>query len=374
MSSFLFGACSADGKTLEQLQTEDCPPECQSLYDDVLSKCTPGVDKYQNSTGGAFNDYIYQEAVLYHEEGRKWSSCNYGYTPTACEKAVRDLEVARRPEENWSPTFDGGPRPVPAVCVNDDDVTDEPCSDECKAYIDTVVQACDADPNAMFAPDGTFSDDDHQRIAWESPKALENMGLEPSSFSTYLTMPETCWDYYTESAAAVNPNFGVDDGLLPPFGSQACQEETAVLDANEELENISNGLLFAALFTECDFEDPMNSGGCDISFSDAELSDYKAACEKGGGKLLTFDYSSSCAESNNVESNTVVDNFPVCIGSSCDAKEACDIVGAPEFDEDPSCTNKVTDCRTTSSSSYLSVLNSALISSAAAVFLLQALL
>jgi len=348
------GPCSIDSTySLELLETEACPTECQSLYDAVLGNCTPGIDVYYEVEG--YTD-VYQEAVLYHYQGSKWKSCNYGYEPTACDEAFGDLKVAILSDAYW---FESAPRSVPAVCaVNEGAAADEPCSSDCKIYIDAVVQACDANPDAMFAPSSEyFEEENHQRIAWESPRAVQFKEINSPAMS------ESCWMYYTDSAAAVNPKFGTDDNI-PPFGSEACQSETKSLN-RFELGEIYLALILDKTSTSCLNDD---FSGCDISFSDAELSDYQAACEKAGGQILTFDFSMmSCVDVG----DSFYGNLPVCVGKSCDGKEVCEVAAdheAKSLYDDPACTT--TTCRASSSARLGRVLGSTCVGM---VFLLWAL-
>jgi len=345
-SWMMSGPCSIPSNyTLEQLETEACPRECQALYDAFLGNCTPGVDRYFEFEGEEEEDsywFLYQEAVLYHVEGSKWKSCNYGYEPTACDKAFDDLKVAQIGEDSWSESV---PRSVPAVCADtdaytDDDGVDEtPCSSDCKTYIDAVVQACDANPDAMFAPDSLwFEEKNHQRIPWESPKAVQFLDFNSPQMS------ESCFLYYTDSAAAVNPNFGTrpDDDSTPPFGSEACQSET------KSINRFDLDLLLRDLaddnFSESCLDDDISSV-CDISFPDAELFDYQVACEKEGGQILTFDISWLCDD----EGDYFYNNFPTCVGKSCDGKEVCQVAADQEVQAwnsgCDSCNITTTNCR-----------------------------
>jgi hypothetical protein len=340
------GPCSiADSTTLEQLETEICPVECQSLYDAVLDNCTPGIDVYQSFE---VEDYInvYQEAVLYHLQGYNWKSCNYGYQPTACDEALDNLKVSILSNSDW---YHSAPRPVPAACavVWDDagyvaNDADEPCAADCKIYIDAVVQACDANPDATFAPDSFyFMEENHQRIPWESPRAVQFREINTPPMS------ESCFMYYTDAAAAINPKFGTEDSM-PPFGSEACQNESKSLN-RFELGNIYRALLLDSL-PSCLVDDLQSSERCDVNVTDAALSDYQTACEKAGGKMLTFDLSlMSCFG----VADSFYRNLPTCVGKSCDDQDVCEAAADHEGKalggdpDDPAC-NTTTTCRTSS--------------------------
>lgn len=341
------GPCSINSTySVELLETEACPAECQSLYDAVLGNCTPGIDLYYEDEEYS---YLYQEAVLYHDQGSKWKSCNYGYEPTACDEAFGDLNVALFSGVDW---FASSPRSVPAACaVNDGAAADEPCSSDCKVYIDAVVQACDANPDAMFAPSSFyFLEENHQRIAWESPRAVQFREINSPPIS------QSCWMYYTDSAAAVNPKFGTDDSI-PPFGSEACQRESRSIN-RFELGDILFAVLDDKTFSPGCLDDDVSTD-CDISFSDAELSDYQAACEKMGGQILKFNASTSCVEEGDSIGDSFYSNFPVCVGKSCDGNEVCEVVAEQEAKSlyGDSCT-ATTSCRESSSARHGRVLGS----------------
>jgi len=137
------------------------------------------------------------------------------------------------------------------------------------------------------------------------------------------------------------------------------------------------GEIYLALFVDKEFSpsclDDDISERCDISFSDAELSDYQAACEKAGGKMLTFDFSVvSCVD----EGDSFYGNLPLCVGKSCDDKEVCEAAADHEaktiFGDSASCTT-TTSCRASSSARLGRVLGSSSTISVGVAFLLWVL-
>ena len=328
------GACSFD-----VLETDACPEECQALLDDVLSNCTPG-DEVGDYNG--FLTYSYTDVLLYNlYKFRHEQICNYGYTPTECDKALQDLQVARTPDADWlESSVTEVPRPVPAVC-EDESYAGAPCPSECKVYIDAVVLLCDANVNATFAPPTDYFSLHEPVIVpveWKSASSMELFGFKRLAFDPFSDNPllDSCWGYYTDAAAAVNPNFESD--LVPEFGSEACQTDTNYLLTDDKLFSIFDDLIEGnAAASACLFSETLES--CVFDFSELELSNYTEACKKVGGRLITFDYSEKC---EHLSSSGL--NYPACVGSSCAATEACSYIAAQLTGEGRLCGVNVTNC------------------------------
>jgi hypothetical protein len=185
-----FGACDTNGATLDQIQTDPCPAECQATYDAVLESCQQGVDAYLGTE-------IFEEALLFHDQGPfsffpHWKSCDYGYEPTECDLAIGALDQSR---------FNLFGTSMSTVCVKDNGENEDQCSPECTALVDAVVEACDKSANAQFAPSAGFLSETYRQIPWESPKAMEYMGYNPNIFDIIGTLSSKCWNVYATGAA-----------------------------------------------------------------------------------------------------------------------------------------------------------------------------
>ena len=139
------GACSTAGLTVEDLDRGACPKACQELYDGVIAECEPLVSTYSTVLDVP---WTYKAAMLYHEEGHKWSGCDYGYAPSGCDVAYGALAQSRL-EASWEP------RRIPGDCLAS--ANEASCSSECVARLDAVARSCAFDARATFAPDCCFS-------------------------------------------------------------------------------------------------------------------------------------------------------------------------------------------------------------------------
>ena len=349
-----YGPCEVDHNNVG---TEACPESCQARYDAVNAKCTPGVDTYIR-VGETLSSEKYQVATLYHEEGYKWASCDYGYKPTTCDVAIRRLDSARTGEDDW---FGNGPRPTPPVCEHTDASSAQTCPETCRLYIDGVVEQCDAISNAKYSPPVTALRRGGTSQRWESPKSLEDMGFGTSSIFSDNRLSDPCWEYYTVSAAAVNSNFSDEPSsefgslgseLVPPgfdqFGSNKCQQEMSAMFNDANLQIQFSSLLLANAFADCDF---LSDSGCGVDFTDVELVSFKGLCEEAGGKVLTYDFSEECpVDDDNAGRLSLGTNIPFCVGSSCIVDEACSAVAEFELAlfnsgyTTSECTPKVSNC------------------------------
>jgi hypothetical protein len=200
MDNDVNGACDTNGATVDQIQTDPCPAECQATYDAVIESCQPGVDVY---LGTQSQGLIFEESLLFHEQGPfsffpHWKSCDYGYEPTECDLAIDALDQSRFNLFGTSP----------AVCEKDNGENEDQCSPECTALIRAVVEACDKSANAQFAPGGGFLGETFRQIPWESPKAMNFMGYNPNEFDFIGTLTFKCWDVYAKGAAGGGSSSG----------------------------------------------------------------------------------------------------------------------------------------------------------------------
>jgi len=191
------GSCLTFGLTVEELQTEECPSECQALYDIVMESCQPGVDIYEDYGNSDSEGLPYQEATIYHGQLHfKREQCNYFYEPTSCDIAYKNLQYNTDPDSSSLITPDA---PAP-VCMYEDN--QDACSSECIAFIDNVLSSCTA--AAEYAPNTGFLSTLSTRIAWEGSKSLGELGFNPTTTDLLGRSPlsEVCWDYYTAKAPA----------------------------------------------------------------------------------------------------------------------------------------------------------------------------
>jgi len=177
--------CSTDDFTIDQLLAQECPSECQALYDHVVASCRPGIDSYFNPMYDSLNPK-YGEALVYHEQGDKWRpQCDYGYEPTTCDIALKQLRLSAVPDFGLEPV-------IPTVCLSDDNQNS--CKPECLEVIDSVVSECDT--TAEFSPDCCYLEKTNTRIAFEGRNTLKTLGLSGSLYS----LSDICWTYYESMA------------------------------------------------------------------------------------------------------------------------------------------------------------------------------
>ena len=121
-----------------------------------------------------------------------WKSCDYGYTPTACDEALGALDRSRFPEDLWAGVIDAAP-----VCEKEANA--DACSPECTNLIDAVVEHCDTPaPGAKFAPNVGYLDETHTLIDWKYPKSMQWLGFDPNKFDILgmYTLSKPCWANY----------------------------------------------------------------------------------------------------------------------------------------------------------------------------------
>jgi hypothetical protein len=117
--------CNSTGLSLDQLQAEACPSDCQALYDNVLSNCTVG-DTY---AGGL----EFEKIALFNREGHKWTDCNLGYEPTLCERAFNFLDTIGN-------DYSTGPCNIDDLTA--DQLESDPCPQDCQIFYDEIVASC----------------------------------------------------------------------------------------------------------------------------------------------------------------------------------------------------------------------------------------
>lgn len=112
-----------------------------------------------------------------------WKSCDYGYSPTACDEALGALDRSRFPFGEWA-----------ADC--DKEMNVNACSPGCVILIEAVVEHCDRPDSAKFAPNGGYLDETHTVVEWESPKSMQWLGFDPNKFDIVGTLSKPCWETY----------------------------------------------------------------------------------------------------------------------------------------------------------------------------------
>lgn len=170
----------------ENLEADECPAPCQSLYNEVMTTCEEG-EVVAEAIGLRQK---YGVALLYHEN-KKWDSCDYGFTPTVCELALVELEQNTIDETLRDPL--GEEEGLVSHCLSASN--EGSCTDGCKALLDTIVQECK--PPAQFSPSAGFGSQTDTVIDFEGPETMKQLGYQTEIESLWGGLSTPCWDYYT---------------------------------------------------------------------------------------------------------------------------------------------------------------------------------